>query len=739
MFAATTDDALCIVDASIIKKAPAVIPACLDLIEIPTSSSWTPDNTYLYIASAHAIHRYDPATVSLREVYVDGTPDEILHIVAKDTHSVVFSKGSKVCVLECERSATVSRIFEVYKSTVNSLSLSNDNTYLLSTSRSAAHVHDLAQNLHTPLRGLANLDVTTAMFHPHNRTRILVGAGKQLVIYDTARPSSPLKTITVTELDSVIAHVACSPFSKALAAVASATGSIALLDLERDKSLVRVISLKVPLTVITFSPDGGAIYAGTTTGNILMQDLRALDTPKSTVLSTSGGRVQTFSIQKRARDTGTKTPVTAGRKTSTADAPLPSRRPPVPKSTASPARSKATVPESPAHRRAMSAASASPTKRSVPKVLSPLRDPHRNSGELEVKISPPKASSAVKPSSRVKPSVEATEKENPRRARTLPSASGQPARKPSATANIPSSTSTRDTLAVRASPQRRPRALSSVSTAGASRQVLSAKEPAPASSSSRPSSSASRARSTRDPSTSPVRSRPGTASSATTRETRTPSPDLPEVHHDVGPETPVPAQKKKSAMNVLGLGTPEVERWAQMGNPVNMDARNKGKGKMVGFQDGLPSSGEDEDDRLRPGAGPRERVLSMELSPRRPMPRSTSGSSTESFASPAVLAAAANMLQGYNAVDTPAPGSGAPPPASAQDLLRTIVQDVMFDLQRETKAEMVGLHLDLLRMGRGWKAELRTLMDEYVGDLRDLREENQRLRVENERLRRGGY
>jgi protein NEDD1 len=74
---------------------------------------------------------------------------------------------------------------------------------------------------------------------------------------------------------------------------------------------------------------------------------------------------------------------------------------------------------------------------------------------------------------------------------------------------------------------------------------------------------------------------------------------------------------------------------------------------------------------------------------------------------------------------------------SAHELLRTIVQDVMYDYQREARQEMVGLHLDLVRMGRGWKKELRTLMDEYVGDLRELREENKLLREENERLRRG--
>lgn len=33
--------------------------------------------------------------------------------------------------------------------------------------------------------------------------------------------------------------------------------------------------------------------------------------------------------------------------------------------------------------------------------------------------------------------------------------------------------------------------------------------------------------------------------------------------------------------------------------------------------------------------------------------------------------------------------------------------------------------------------ELRAMMEEYVGDFKSLREENQKLRAENERLRRG--
>jgi len=172
-------------------------------------------------------------------------------------------------------------------------------------------------------------------------------------------------------------------------------------------------------------------------------------------------------------------------------------------------------------------------------------------------------------------------------------------------------------------------------------------------------------------------------------------------------------------MDILGLGTPEVERWVQAGKPEERSKPEKrdikGKGKTVGFQDELGDSDQGGDD----DQDGEKHNLWMQISPRRPPPgvsSSGSGSADSWTASPAV---------------GPSPGG-----SSAHELLKTIVQDVMYDFQRETKAEMMGLHLDLLRMGRGWKTELRTLMDEYVGDLRDLREENQRLRLENERLRR---
>jgi len=192
-------------------------------------------------------------------------------------------------------------------------------------------------------------------------------------------------------------------------------------------------------------------------------------------------------------------------------------------------------------------------------------------------------------------------------------------------------------------------------------------------------------------------------------------------------------------MGILGLGTPEVKKWIKAGQDgANLVAEKsskvdpKGKGKTVGFKDDHEELEKSEEERIEE----LEHNLSLQISPRRPAP-SGSGSSADSWAALAASTGSPNLAQNSSGLSSASPAHGRAASASAHDLLKTIVQDVMFDFQRETKAEMMGLHLDLLRMGRGWKTELRTLMDEYVGDLRDLREENERLRRENERLRRG--
>ena len=70
-------------------------------------------------------------------------------------------------------------------------------------------------------------------------------------------------------------------------------------------------------------------------------------------------------------------------------------------------------------------------------------------------------------------------------------------------------------------------------------------------------------------------------------------------------------------------------------------------------------------------------------------------------------------------------------------MLHHIMRDVMYDYQEDMRTELVGMHLDMVRMGRNWKKDMKEVMDTYAKDLRELREENRLLREENERLKRG--
>lgn len=163
------------------------------------------------------------------------------------------------------------------------------------------------------------------------------------------------------------------------------------------------------------------------------------------------------------------------------------------------------------------------------------------------------------------------------------------------------------------------------------------------------------------------------------------------------------------------MGTPEVERWIEAGNGKEQeDDAQRGNGRRVGFKemDAEKGSGSDEgEDDEEPAH------LTMQLSPRRAPP-------------PWAQAPMPSPLLG---ISSPSVGSGS----AAHNLLRTIMADVMYDYQRDTKAEMMGIHLDLVRMGRAIKKELREGLEGGAGELERLREENKMLREENERLRRG--
>ena len=240
MLAATTTDTLSVVDIVLLKKGPSSVPSCLDLVGAPVASSWSPENASLYIASSRTIHKYDATSNALREIYTVSGSDSISSSTVKDKNTIIFSIGNHIHKLDYSRPETpLTETFDSHKTPVRFLALSNDNTLLASTSAGVVHIHNVASGSLTVLRGLPTIssDIDSILFHVHSRTRLLISIARQILVYDTARPSGPTKTIPLSESAAGdIVAAACSPFSKTLVAVATSLGFVAMIDLEKEKA-----------------------------------------------------------------------------------------------------------------------------------------------------------------------------------------------------------------------------------------------------------------------------------------------------------------------------------------------------------------------------------------------------------------------------------------------------------------------------------------------------------------------
>lgn len=240
ILAVATTGVLCLADVQSLRRTPSIAPA-RSFDSPPTCHAWTPDNAGLILGQARSISQYDSTGTLTKTIYDDSTGEAgaITALVMKDrANTVLFSAGSCVHVLDANTSK-ISKTFETHKAAVISLTLSNDATLLASASAGAVHVHNLTHGSHSVLRGIpTGYQVTTCEFHPHARTRLLVGVGAQILVYDTTRPSGPLKIINIgTKKDASgeVVSIASSPFSKTLVAVACSGGTIALVDLEKER------------------------------------------------------------------------------------------------------------------------------------------------------------------------------------------------------------------------------------------------------------------------------------------------------------------------------------------------------------------------------------------------------------------------------------------------------------------------------------------------------------------------
>ncbi|KAL0067041.1 hypothetical protein AAF712_005825 [Marasmius tenuissimus] len=743
MIAVATIDSLSIIEPSVLKKTPSSVSSSSPLESEPSTTCWSTDNSTLYLASSSKISRFQPSTSDSLPAQIYSLKDgeladegELGSMVCKDASTLIFSVSETIHILEsCSTKPKLSSTrYTSHKSSVTSLSLSTDNTFLLSTSSNGAHFHNLTLNSTTALRGIPG-PVMAGAFHSHIRTRLLIGSGSQLLVYDTARPSGPTKTFALEGMgEGDVQMIACSPFSKTLVAVGlggAGAGTVGLVDLEKEKGLFRTVNTKVPITTLSFSPEGALIYAGTVTGKILVLDLRSLDKPPAAVEITGGtGRVVGISVQKKASGSTTTTPST--RKSSTVTSTTSTTTSPTSRRTVS-----VSKPGTPATKRTVSTSARSATSTAVKpgsstitkkptdtvtrKVFSPIRSPLANSSSGNRKNGD--TDSPSKEEFSVKLETLGTLRRSPG-ASTISRKDKEKEKKPAAPRTRTTSTISRASVASRTTTTTRasPRSTNSTSTLKPTESISTAA----ASRSSRfrtksgdPSSSVPPvpplpkgivgrtigdvARPSREGKEKETTGGGGGRERTRTRTrtvTKTPSPDLPSLgdvdptdgHHDPLPPLPTTPTTKKGKgveFRALGLGTPGAKRTTNMedrqGKNVefcevdeeDVESRTgSGSGSGSGRGAGSRRSGTDDEDGENDEVEEDEEAeeLSMQISPaRRPgTTRLPSFSETVN----------ANIFNNFDASPSRPShghghGHGQGPHQSPQNLLRNIVHSVL--------------------------------------------------------------
>ena len=133
MLAITTTDSLVLADSATIKRSPSLIPSSFPLTSLPTASAWALDNSALFIASNNSIWHYEVAANSISELYVSECTSPIVHLAVKDPVSLVFAQDNITYTIQHHPVLVVTPCL-THASTVSSLSLSNDGSFLVSTS-----------------------------------------------------------------------------------------------------------------------------------------------------------------------------------------------------------------------------------------------------------------------------------------------------------------------------------------------------------------------------------------------------------------------------------------------------------------------------------------------------------------------------------------------------------------------------------------------------------------------------
>lgn len=207
----------------------------------PLAGTWSSDNSTLFLIFPDEIRKYNDRGSTANTVFSSNEEELQACIVAKDNGTIICALSNRIAVLGSTPPSGdygIVKTIDTHTSPVTSLAVSNDGAVLASTSQTMVYIHNLESDSHTPLRGLpqSSEEPSLCIFSPHIRTKLIVGSGQVLYIFDITRPSSPTRTIPLgSSANGDVVSLACSPYSKTLVAVACEGGTVHLVDLEKEK------------------------------------------------------------------------------------------------------------------------------------------------------------------------------------------------------------------------------------------------------------------------------------------------------------------------------------------------------------------------------------------------------------------------------------------------------------------------------------------------------------------------
>ncbi|KAI6166830.1 WD40-repeat-containing domain protein, partial [Pisolithus thermaeus] len=292
MLAIVTEDGTGVVSPNILKRSGATIPISSSLR--CTLSAWTSDNSQLYLAVASHIKRYTISEGLLEDMY--SGPDTVTCLALADKgDKVFFAAGNEVHMLDCHRD--VSLVLGASKFPISALTLSNDSSLLASASESMVLVQHLTLSSRTSLHGLPSGTVSCCIFHRHTSTKLLL--------------------VKLRGSSGHVVAIGSSPFSKTLIAVAVSNGDVALIDLNKEHGILKVVNLRKALTTLSFNANGGSLYLGTRDGMLLILDLRALEKePKAIIVGEGKSPIRKIDVQESSKIVSSRPPLTPGTKLS---------------------------------------------------------------------------------------------------------------------------------------------------------------------------------------------------------------------------------------------------------------------------------------------------------------------------------------------------------------------------------------------------------------------------------------